>query len=189
MFQLNRAVDFRDRLLARIYSFKHIPGSQRFRNQHEVMCKLGLILPLMKTKLDVVRNELMHKPEAAPPSIQVCRELMEFTWYYLRSTDRLCFERPVDVVSYWSAGSDYPEGSLNWEVNTHPWKFKASGWIPQQLIEPNGEGTLTLQLCNAPENGRDGSAVWLRDAELIGPFHQIERMIDLYFSLTHGEAD
>jgi hypothetical protein len=187
LFQLSRAVEFRDKLLAEIYPFKRIPGLPKGLKQHEIMCQLGLILPLMKSKLDAIRNQLMHRPGVTAPPLDVCRELMEFTWYYLRSTDRLC-SMPVDyfTVNY-STESDAPVHFLSWRVVRPSWTILVSGWVPEYLIRPSGEGdALVLHLPRAPEVHPESSEIAFKHAELVAPSGQVRHIIDLHFALTLG---
>ena len=53
------------------------------------MAHFGFIRPLMLSKILEVRNLIEHHDQP-PPKYERCLELLEFTWYFLRSTDNIC---------------------------------------------------------------------------------------------------
>ena len=124
VFQLNRAIDFREKFLNKQYNFKKIPG---FKNnkQHEIMHMLGIIKPLLKTKLDKIRNKVMHSAEYPIPKLSEVAELTEFTWYFLKSTD-LIASRKADGISFndcnLTQDEEWAEASFDldkWEIDIH----------------------------------------------------------------------
>ena len=104
LIQLNRVVDFRDKALDECYSFRKIPGLSR-QSRHEIMELVGVVKPLMRKKLDSVRNRLMHIQGTEPPPVQECAELAEFVWYFLKSTDRIA-AFPIETVQFYDNGAD-----------------------------------------------------------------------------------
>ncbi len=162
-------------------------ASRNFSKQHEIMCELGLILPIMKSKLDALRNRLMHQPGVKPPASTVCRELLEFTWYYLRSTDRLCSKTADTFEMSYTSKRNPTALSLTWEVIRGSWTILVNGWIPEYLVRlPQDADSLTLRLPREPERRPESSRIGLSNAELVSPVDQIRHIIGLYFALTLG---
>jgi hypothetical protein len=129
VIQLNRAVDFRDKLLDSKYHFKSIPGGLR-TNKHAIMAELGLMKPYMKTRLDEIRNMVEHRDEAAPVSVQTCRELSDFVWYYLRWTDSLACRCQTEIA-FDKEGLWVDTGCfLECEFEFEPWQFTIRGTVP-----------------------------------------------------------
>ena len=128
MIQLDRAVDLREKLLSSIYHFRRLPG-MRGKDAHAIMADLGIIKPLMKTRLATLRNALMHINGAAPPDLNTCRELSAFAWYYLRSTDRLISDTVCELGIEVARG-----GQLTLHIGLNPWSVWLDGWVPSQAI-------------------------------------------------------
>lgn len=98
LFQLNRVVDFRDQLLEKCYGFRNLPGFSR-RRLHDILEEVGLVKPIMRKKLNTLRNRLAHSQDAEIPTHTECEELSEFVWYFLRSTDRFS-ALPIATVDF-----------------------------------------------------------------------------------------
>src|SRR5262249_45243383 len=87
---LKRAISLRFKLLFNNYNLRRL-GSQlglRKSSQMQVLAELGVIRPLMLEALTQLRNEVEHE-DATPPSAERCRELVEFVWYFLKSTESI----------------------------------------------------------------------------------------------------
>jgi hypothetical protein len=85
---LKRAVDHRVRALMGLYDLRGLPLSDAPKEHLELLEYVGLVRPLMVSRLITIRNAVDHE-DAAPPSPDECRTLTEFVWYFLRSTDRV----------------------------------------------------------------------------------------------------
>lgn len=88
IINLNRAIDHRVKLLAALYRFKKIPVLGKPEKLLDMLGYFGVARPAMLRELSSVRNLLEHHYKA-PPLLQRCQELAEFTWYFLKSTDYL----------------------------------------------------------------------------------------------------
>src|ERR1700730_8066613 len=91
IFQLRRAVEFREKELKSIYSFDKIPGFEGTKDHKisKILLDLQIFLPIMRKQLIDFRNAVSHDPAKKPPDLNRCRKLAEFTWYFLKSTDHL----------------------------------------------------------------------------------------------------
>lgn len=85
---LKRAVDFRVKLLHSRWRLRDIPLPGRPRTSLERLELLGIARPHMVQRLVMLRNAIEHE-DAHPPDTGTCRDLVEFVWYFLRSTDAL----------------------------------------------------------------------------------------------------
>ena len=95
---LKRAVSIRVQWLDRIYNFsKLLPKvhGHLFDYLHD----LGVIRPLLWTKLRTIRNKIEHQ-DRKPPSQGQCQELLDVVWYLLRSTDAIAREFCTSLYIY-----------------------------------------------------------------------------------------
>ncbi len=132
---LKRAKDHRLRILKKLYSFKSIPIKNKPPDLLEQMAYFGIIRPIMLRQLLTVRNEIEHQ-DVSPPKYNECKELLEFSWYFLRSTDSLARST---VSSFTLIPPE--ESSTNYdywlrietglEVN---WVTEVNGWLYPSLI-------------------------------------------------------
>ena len=101
---------------------------------------------MMLRRLMDIRNAVEHKDSKAP-SINRCLELLEFTWYFLKSTDSLCTQVAEDIILHHPEG--YHENGCYWvhSSRNQNWKFSIDGWIPPQTItEEESTGWLIARL-------------------------------------------
>lgn len=132
VFQLNRAVELRDKFLGRIYHFRRIK-SFRGLGQSEIMEQLDMIKPMLKGKLDSIRNRVMHKANESAPPIQVCHELSEFVWYFLRVTDIYARNIVEDFTIYSVVNGSNVESSLAVDLEKRAYNLSTS--IHKSLIK------------------------------------------------------
>lgn len=129
---LKRAIDHRVRLLNDLYSFKSIPIREKPTETLNLLEFLGIVRPLMLRRLLDIRNAVEHE-DASPPSHDDCSTFLEFTWYFLKSTDRLSqsvlidfnLRPPQDEDYYWLNVTLGPEEN---------WIPKIWGWITPDMI-------------------------------------------------------
>ena len=98
---LKRAINSRLQHLEDLYAF-----SQAFPKNFGALERLnvvGLARPLLIRQLFALRNDIEHN-DATPPSEKKCLELIDSTWYFLKTTDYACklvpravsLENPID---------------------------------------------------------------------------------------------
>lgn len=173
IFQLNRCIDFREKLLNQHYHFKKIPGMAG-KKHHEAMELLGLIKPILKTKLDSIRNKVMHSASYPVPSVSEVAELAEFTWYFLKSTDLICSRKLETIWAEVQSGWVEADFNLsNWVVNIRG-KFLAS-----QVSETLNQNALELV---AEEVKFDGDSAYVK-GDLVGPVWALEALSKKFFSV------
>ncbi|MET7820047.1 hypothetical protein [Micromonospora zamorensis] len=95
---LKRAVTQRVGALKKAYGFHQFSIRNKPKRDLDLLHRLGLIRPVMLRSLIEIRNTLEHE-DAAPPDYEACRTLVEFVWYFLKSTDPLLRGR-LSEVSY-----------------------------------------------------------------------------------------
>jgi hypothetical protein len=138
-----RAIDHRLRLLERIYSFKKIPIKNKPTDYLHLLEFLGIVRPLMLQRLKDLRNTVEHEDEF-PPDCESCQVLLEFTWYFLRSTDGMT-QSLITHLLLEAEPQPMGEDSDYWfDIDTYPhqnWIPRISGWIPPGLIsnEPKND--------------------------------------------------
>jgi len=134
---LRRSIDQRVRLLDERYSFRHIPVKEKPSDALALLEFVGLVRPRMLQNLIAIRNAVEHE-DADPPDHDSCEVFLEFTWYFLKSTDPVT-QRVIDTITF----TNEQDGC--WvEVGIAPpdsWVPRLRGWIPSGLIsdEPRDE--------------------------------------------------
>jgi hypothetical protein len=96
---------------------------------------LGIIKPIMRKKLDNIRNRLTHIQGAKVPTAEECAEFIEFVWYFLKSTDRLA-ALPIETVTFDYIGDDARLTDFNAAVQIadDAWNLKISGRFPKAQV-------------------------------------------------------
>jgi hypothetical protein len=154
IFQLNRVVDFRDKHLNDCYRFRKIPGFAK-SNQSDIMEEMGIVKPLMRKKLDGLRNRVMHIANEPVPTLEVCLELSEFVWYYLRATDHMALSTAIEVVfRRGGAGTDEDVGVVICDVAPKSWIISVRGILKVgALTETKGENSFGVLLDSEVRRG------------------------------------
>lgn len=177
LFQLNRAVDFREKLLNQLYKFKKIPGL-RGKKHHEAMQDLGIIKPLLKTKLDKIRNNVMHTAKYPVPQLSEVQELAEFTWYFLKATD-LIASRTGDMLQFDEAiGADQSQWvELTFDLDS--WEIEIRGRVlPDNLSQGRSEGAAQI----AATKMKQETDLTYFHGRIMGPDNVKQVIIKTYFS-------
>jgi hypothetical protein len=126
ILQLRRAVEFRENALRLFYGLDQIPATTK----NTVLTDLQIVQPIMRDELRRLRNMVAHEYGAALPDVRRCREFAEFTFYFLRSTDKL-LDSPVGVLSF-----DGPEDAGSFMMNIKPgtWTMSIEGELYRGLV-------------------------------------------------------
>jgi hypothetical protein len=128
---LRLAIDRRILILGERYSFKTLPIKNKPTDPLELLGFLGIVRPRMLQKLIAIRNAVEHE-DAEPPDDEACQVYLEFTWYFLRSTDFIV-QKIVDNILF---GED-SEGGYWVEVGIRPpanWIPTVRGWVPANFV-------------------------------------------------------
>jgi hypothetical protein len=125
---LKRSADHRIKDLNEKYRLKTINSHLRKKSMVERLSDLSIIKPLMLSKLFDIRNQLEHH-DGEPPEYNKCLELLEFVWYFLRSTDYLSNLVNDSLLLYSEDILDSPYSlSLDMEIQKN-WNITLRGWI------------------------------------------------------------
>jgi len=131
---LRRAVDSRLRRLNSLYEFKRIPVCSKPDGIIDICEKFGIFRPLMVQKLQRIRNRVEHQ-DVPPPGKAECAELVEFVWYFLKSTDSRVAMLPDGFHSDPDGGfGETPYGLTFRTGPKYEWTIEISGWVPSKLI-------------------------------------------------------
>lgn len=194
---LKRAIDIRIRNLNEIYDFRKTSLFKRSTPVIDILERLGIVRPLMLSKLIQIRNQVEHQ-DRPPPNNVVCAELVEFTWYFLRSTDIYVHGIPTGVVL---ESEPYARHSpYGMTLNTGPeraWSIEILGWLPKTWVTTNAlEGWMHVScerfepaaefFTRSPEaqehhKGRDRSDVWVM-GNILGPEDSRKIVVEKYFA-------
>lgn len=148
---LKRVIDIRIKSLNQIYKLKRIPGLKKSDSIVEILKTFNLIQPVMISKIIEVRNRIEHQ-DKPPPSTRECEELIEFVWYFIKSTD----SHIIKVAD----GFLLEEDQLNLNdgfflsIETgpiHDWKIKFYGTIPKEFTSNEKIPEWPMVLCDEIE--------------------------------------
>lgn len=130
---LKRAIDHRIRLLFEIYRFKDIPIKNKPSGSFEILHHFGIIRSRMVKKLIEIRNKVEHE-DAYTPDKETCKDYVELTWYFLRSTDFLV-RKLTRGLSFNPEVNDLDPKHYVVSIEIDPFE----GWIPKVFawLEPN----------------------------------------------------
>ena len=197
---LKRAVDHRLKRLNSLYRFKKIADPKKPNELLEMLGHFGVARPAMLLEISALRNLLEHQHKA-PSSTSRCQELVEFIWYFLRSTDALS----TSVVSTFTLVLDGSIGnetfflSVTYGTNVD-WKCSVWGWVPEALASKSSAGGIELSLESAenyeqfsakranltgmvkPDPNRSTSDIFLK-GEVVGRPEAFSRLTEIYFSV------
>lgn len=127
---LKRVIDYRVKDLSQTYNLKAINSELKKKNNYERLVYFNIIRPMMLEKLLEIRNNVEHKHEQ-PPSLNICKELVEFVWYFLKSTDPYCHS----VLEEFSLNNESnPESKYGIVVTPevqNNWKIQFRGWLTE----------------------------------------------------------
>lgn len=175
---LKRSVELRIRNLNDIYQFRRIPYVKKGKSIIEILSQLEIVKPMMIAKLNRIRNTIEHQNKA-PPSHEECVELVDFTWYFLRSTDILIQQIPGGVVY------DPTDGLYNtlYSVNFYAapdkeWLIKVSGWVENHLISSDEKpNSLIIDI----QKLRSAETIFKENKELQN-YHKNKNLSDISFA-------
>ena len=129
---LKRSIDHRLRMLDKIYYFRQIPIRSKPSDMLELLDYLGIIRSKMLQKLTEIRNAVEHE-DANPPSDEACFGFLEFTWYFLRSTDLLVRQPTQSVVLFPSEDELYYDATIELDPK-EGWIPKLTAWVVSSMV-------------------------------------------------------
>jgi hypothetical protein len=193
---LRRVLNHRLQKLKGIY-LENVPISKKASGTIEQLALLGVVKPLMLHKLLQIRNAIEYQ-DSKPPSLKQCAELLEFMWYFLRSTDVLVrlVLKSISFSKLDKHGKDTPYGFTLQTGPEDKWQSKISGWFePKDVslspkpdwvkIEVETVHTKHEQWPNSKyHSDKKKSDIWII-GRLASPVH-LDRICRVYFSHSVG---
>jgi hypothetical protein len=146
---LKRAIDYRLKILNKLYCWKKIPFKLP-KDELQKLEVLGVIKKNMLLNLFKIRNEVEHHDQNIP-TITKCLDLTELTWYFLKSTNHHVVSSPselwftdeneneltrvkIDPQSNWRIHVLIKQGSKNFSF------APIEGWIKVSIIGKENMG-------------------------------------------------
>lgn len=125
---LKRAIDSRLRHINELYKLRSIPSFAKADGQIDRLVAAGVIRPLLVSKLNQIRNRVEHSDDP-PPNKATCQELIDFTWYFLKSTDQ--FVRTVGRgITLTPTEEDPVSPQFNYQCGPfNDWHVDADCWL------------------------------------------------------------
>lgn len=131
---LKRALNQRLKLIEKTYKLKSVKFDGIPKGYLELLERYGLARPYLIKTLMEIRNEIEHK-DAEPPNIDRCKELVDVTWYFLKSTDRIVNLTPIDFELEPKKSLKLPEKyGCSIDIKQPNNSFSISGWFPKTYI-------------------------------------------------------
>lgn len=198
---LKRALSHRLQLLKDLHKLDAIPLSRKPKRTIEQLAFFGVVRPTMLIQLIDVRNAIEHE-DAPPPPYERCLELLDFVWYFLRSTDRLATRLITDIWFGQPLAKDYHTryfvtidiGPKNaWQMNfvasvnsslLH--EDKENDWFQVRIdsLETRDElhSHISHEDSNAPKD-MQSKDLYIKGT-IIGPENNLKEIFDLYFDIA-----
>ena len=150
---LKRALNHRLQAIESNYNLKAIKFDNMPKGYLELLEAYDLAKPFMIKRLMEIRNKIEHK-DAKPPKKERCNELVDITWYFLKSTDRLLVNIACDIELYPYYSHNLPEKySCTIRVDDSNKKLGLRGWIPKEyVLDSKNDAALTLK-CSEIHDG------------------------------------
>lgn len=187
---IRRAIDRRVRLLDARYSFKSIPIKHKPADVLGLLEFVGLIRPRMLQKLIDIRNAVEHE-DAEPPDRDTCEVFIDFTWYFLKSTDFIT-QRVIDRITF--TDSDNGCWVELWISPPDRWLPRLRGWIPSSVLSEEPKDLWPLLKVKRLEKRADedqddigfGNKTCDRfcEAEVRGSSDALRKLYQLYFEMV-----
>lgn len=131
---LKRALNHRLQLIERLYQLKTLKFVGIPKGYLEILEKYGLARPYLIKKLMEIRNNIEHK-DKKPPSVDRCRELLDVTWYFLKSTDQIVSSIPLDIeLEAINSHGLHEKYGCSISIKLPKKDFSISGWFPIKYI-------------------------------------------------------
>ncbi|UAY50623.1 hypothetical protein [Ferruginibacter albus] len=151
---LKRAINHRLQIIESIYKLKDIKFKNAPKGGYlELLECYGLAKPYIIKLLMEIRNRIEHD-DAKPPKKERCQELLDITWYFLKSTDKLVYSitnsvliEPVEKQGY------FGKYGCDMHVDFSKKVFKMSGWIPSSFITTKKENSFFQINCTVMHDG------------------------------------
>ena len=83
---LKRCLNQRLKAIEAFYFIRSVPVKNLPKGYLQLLGALGIVRPFMLEQLMDIRNEIEHEDAPPPPYVRA-RELLDMTWYFLRSTE------------------------------------------------------------------------------------------------------
>jgi hypothetical protein len=176
---LNRAIDQRIKHLTFLYQFKKLPNFGQSRDLLSLFGQLDIARPYMLHQINELRNLLEHQYKT-PPNVTRCQELVDFTWYFLKSTDSMSTLVPFDFVL--SKDEGFSENDHWLEVDINPkdtWKCYIRGTIPLLLCSDQSQENTFIVNCKKIESATSGGKIKINGDEISS---SVIENGDIYFS-------
>ena len=142
---LKRCLNQRLKFIEHVYSLKKIASSDSPKGYLEYLESLDLVRPYMLKQLMTIRNDIEHN-DASPPNIERCRELLDLTWYFLKSTDGFVSRCKNNcVLRYLSDKGDETQYWLNFDIDFNSnHTITINGWVPETMLSKDEKKNHTL---------------------------------------------
>lgn len=132
---LKRSLHCRQKLIEDLYCLRQIALPTSPKGSLEYLETFGLVRPLMLKELVEIRNHIEHH-NARPPDRKRCAELLDITWYFLKSTD--AFTRlQHQSAAYLDLDEDGRESQYGFSVTVdfkNGRDLQFSGWLPCEAV-------------------------------------------------------
>jgi len=198
---LKRVMSHRLQLLKNTYDFGTIPVTGKPQRTIEQLAFWGILRPTMLVRLMDIRNAVEHE-DATPPTRERCLELLDFVWYFLRSTDRLAMYPPSEV-EFESEAYTEGHGNTYWLLPKkgprNSWRIDFAGWIGAAMLSESQQDNwfevhISRRETRDEVRGPNGFALKVHEnrkendlsveGTAIGPESKLRTVFDLYFRLA-----
>ena len=132
---LKKCLNQRLKFIEYVYSLKKVATKDSPKGYLEYLETFDIVRPLMLKNLMSIRNDIEHN-DASPPSLERCMELLDLTWYFLKSTDSYIRIRREDI-SYSQLTDEGEETRYKFGLDIDydlDHQFSIMGWFDSSTI-------------------------------------------------------
>jgi hypothetical protein len=159
VMNLKRAINTRLKLLDELYRFSDASGLKKL-GALERLEAVGLAKPFLIKQLFELRNDIEHNDAPSPAPGRV-RELLDITWYFLRSTDPAVGSHSRTLL-FESSDTVDDKSSLWLEVKEcagRPNQINVSGWLDSSVLSSQEGWEVLVESIEAPPASATGKGL------------------------------
>ncbi|MET1171347.1 hypothetical protein [Paenibacillus amylolyticus] len=132
---LKRSLNQRLQLIEKRYNLKSINYRNKPKGYLELLEQYNVVRPFLMRILLSIRNEIEHN-DMRPPDLNRCQELLDVTWYFLRSTDHI-IRNQIDKLVISMPREQDKKGNywINLDIDFGvPVSLKVNCWLPDEFV-------------------------------------------------------
>ena len=144
---LRRCLNQRLKNIENYYFINSLPFLKNDKRYFDKLSSLNIIRPFMLQQLFEICNDIEHN-DAKPPSAKRTQELLDISWYFLKSTDQLVRGIRDDFLFNFRIKKSTVDYGVTLKFNlSNRWEINIRGWIPKNFVKNfNKKNTIPVEI-------------------------------------------